>query len=327
MSLGESTPAGLEVAGLRAAPGQRTTGLVELDLGPRPIRLPLVLVNGARPGRRVGITAGIHGAEYVSIAALRRVIMDIDPAEVSGAIVAVLTANPVAFEARSIYLHPLDARNLNRVFPGDPAGGPSDRLAAWLLTNVIAPSGLFIDMHCGDMNEALVPFTGMELTDDAEVDALARTVADAYGLDYLVVGPLTGSTTSAAADLGIAAVLGEVGGVGQWPERDVAVHAAGLRRALIAAGVLPATAATGPAGKASRLLTNEAWLRSDVTGYWHPRVAVGDMVSAGQLVGEVRDAFNVVLRPIEAPIGGVVLFLVTSLAMNEGDPLLAIGSD
>ncbi|HEY7828928.1 MAG TPA: succinylglutamate desuccinylase/aspartoacylase family protein, partial [Candidatus Limnocylindrales bacterium] len=166
MSSGESTPAELEVAGLRATPGQRTTGLVELDLGPRPIRLPLVLVNGARPGRRVGITAGIHGAEYVSIAALRRVIMDIDPAEVSGAIVAVLTANPVAFEARSIYLHPLDARNLNRVFPGDPAGGPSDRLAAWLLANVIAPSGLFIDMHCGDMNEALVPFTGMELTDD-----------------------------------------------------------------------------------------------------------------------------------------------------------------
>jgi hypothetical protein len=91
--------------------------------------------------------------------------------------------------------------------------------------------------------------------------------------------------------------------------------------------VLPATAATGPAGKISRLLTNEAWLRSEVTGYWHPRVAVGDLVSAGQLVGEVRDAFHTVLRRIEAPIGGVVLFLVTSLAMNEGDPLLAIGSE
>ena len=117
-------------------------------------------------GPRVGITAGVHGAEYVSIAALRRVAMELDPAAVSGSIVAVLTANPAAFAARSIYVNPLDGRNLNRTLPGDPAGSPSERLAAWLDANVIAGSDLFIDMHCGDMNEALIPFTGMELTGD-----------------------------------------------------------------------------------------------------------------------------------------------------------------
>ena len=74
----------------------------------------------------------------------------------------------------------------------------------------------------------------------------SRKVADAYGLDYLVIGPLPGSTNTAAATRGIASVLGEVGGRGQWPEADVSVHAAGLRRALVAAGVLPASAATGP---------------------------------------------------------------------------------
>ncbi len=108
----------------------------------------------------------------------------------------------------------------------------------------------------------------------------------------------------------------------------MAVHAAGLRRALLAAGVLPpGAAAIGPAGRASRLLTNEAWLRSDVTGYWHPFVGVGAQVTKGQLLGEVRDPFQAVLLPVEAPIAGVVLFLVTSLAMNAGDPLLAIGSE
>jgi uncharacterized protein len=327
MSSSSSEDAALVVAGLAAAPGERVTGTIELDLGAATVAIPLVVINGARGGRRVGITAGIHGAEYVSIAALRRVAMDLDPADVSGSIVAVLTANPAAFAARSIFLNPLDRRNLNRVFPGDPAGTASERLAAWLDTNVIAGADLFIDMHCGDMNEALAPFTGMELTGDAAVDALSRRVAEAYGLDYLVIGPLPGSTTTAAATRGIAAVLGEVGGRGQWPDADVSTHAAGLRRALVAAGILPATAASGPAGRTSKLLTQEAWLRSDVGGYWHPQVEVAETVTLGEHLGEVRDAFGMVLRSIEAPIGGVVLFLVTSLAMNDGDPLLAIGAE
>ena len=107
-----------------------------------------------------------------------------------------------------------------------------------------------------------------------------------------MIGPLPGSTNTAAATRGIASVLGEVGGRGQWPESDVSVHAAGLRRALVAAGVLPPSAATGPAGRMSKLLTKEAWLRSDVGGYWHPVVDVGDEVAAGAHLGEVRDAFG-----------------------------------
>ena len=316
----------LSAGGLEAGPGQRVSGLVEVDLGPARVSIPLVLLNGARTGRRVGITAGIHGAEYVSIAALREVVLDLDPADLAGSIVAVLTANPAAFAARSIYVNPLDGRNLNRVFPGDPVGTASQRLARWIDEQVIAGSDLFIDMHCGDMNEALVSFTGMELTGDAEVDSLSRRVAEAYGLDFLVIGPLPGSTTTAAATRGIAAVLGEVGGRGQWPADDVVRHGAGLRRALVAAGVLSPSQATGPAGTSSVLLTQEAWLRSEVSGYWHPQVAVGDTVSAGQHLGEVRDPFGAVLQAVPAPIGGVVLFLVTSLAMNSGDPLLAIGS-
>jgi predicted deacylase len=327
MSSSAAGPERLVVAGLSAAPGERVTGLVQVDLGETAVEVPLVLINGVQPGPRVGLTAGIHGAEYVSIAAARRVAMELDPMLVRGSVVAVLTANPPAFAARSIYLNPLDRRNLNRVFPGDPAGSPSERMAAWLDAHVIAGSDLFIDMHCGDMNEALVSFTGLELTGDASVDALSRRVAEAYGLDYLVIGPLPGSTTTAAATRGIAAVLGEVGGRGQWPESDVGVHAAGLRRALVAAGVLPASEATGPAGRASTLLTQEAWLRSEVSGYWHPAVEVGELVTAGQALGEVRDAFGAVLLAISAPIGGVVLFLVTSLAMNDGDPLLAIGAE
>jgi predicted deacylase len=296
---------------------------VPLDLGgDARVDIPLALVHGALPGPRVAITAGIHGAEYVSIAALREVILALDPTEVRGSIVAVLTASPSAFAARSIYVNPLDGRNLNRCFPGDEAGAPTERLARWLTDHVIAGSDAFLDMHCGDMNEALVSFTGIEDTGDAAVDARSRALADAYGLRYLLIGPSPGTTTTAAAALGIPAVLAEVGGQGRWPEQDVGLHAAGLRRWLRAAGVL-ADAPDEPR-HATEVLPTEAWMRATTTGYWHPTLTVGQRVTAGTVVGEVRDAFGHVLERPAAPIDGVVIFLVTSLAMNAGDPLLAL---
>jgi predicted deacylase len=190
---------------------------------------------------------------------------------------------------------------------------------------VIAGSDVFVDMHCGDMNEALVSFTGIEETGDADVDARSRAYAEAYGLRYLLIGPSPGTTTTAAAALGISAVLGEVGGQGRWPAEDVALHAAGFRRLLRAAGVV----ADAPAEPrhATEVLPYEAWMRSTATGYWHPSAEVGQKVAAGAIVGEVRDAFGAVLERPAAPIDGVVIFLVTSLAMNTGDPLLALAGE
>jgi len=308
---------------ISAAPGTRSAGLVPIDVGEgRLVEVPVMVINGASPGPRVAVTAGIHGAEYVSIAALREVARDLDPATMRGAVVAVLTANPAAFAARSIYVNPLDGRNLNRVFPGDTGGTASERIARWITDNVIGGSDVFVDMHCGDMNEALVSFTGIEEIGDPEVDARTRALAEAYGLRYLLIGPSPGMTTGAAAALGIPAILGEVGGQGRWPAEDVALHAAGFRRLLKAASVID-DAPDSPRFE-TEVLHTEAWMRSTTTGYWHPAVAVGDRVTAGSLVGTVLDPFGRTLESPVAPMDGVVIFLVTSLAMNAGDPLLAL---
>jgi len=313
----------LTVGPLVAGPGTRVIGVVPVNLGEgRLVELPIVVVHGAFPGARVAVTAGIHGAEYVSIVALRDVAMSLDPALVRGSLVAVLTANPAAFAARTIYLNPMDGTNLNRVFPGKADGSPTQRLARWITDHVIAGSDVFVDMHCGDMNEALVSFTGVEETGDADVDARSRALAEAYGLRYLLIGPASGTTTTAAASLGISAVLGEVGGQGRWPAEDVALHAAGLRRLLRAAGLVDEAPETPR--HVTEMLRSEAWMRATSTGYWHPSVEVGMRVAKGTVVGEVRDAFGMILEQPIAPLDGVVIFLVTSLAMNEGDPLLAL---
>src|SRR3954471_10302608 len=232
------TRTSVEIGPLGASPGSRVAGVVPVDVGTATLQIPVAIIHGSRPGPRVAVTAGIHGAEDVSIAALREVVFGLDPSVVTGSLVAVLTANPSAFAARAIYVNPLDGLNLNRQFPGDANGSPTHRLAHWLATTVIAGSDAFVDMHCGDMNEALVSFTGIEETLNATVDARSRELAEAYGLRYLLIGPSPGTTTTAAAGLGIPAVLGEVVGQGRWPPDDVALHAAGFRRVLRAAGLV-----------------------------------------------------------------------------------------
>ena len=313
----------LTVEHLSAAPGERVTGLVPVNLGTATVEIPIVLVNGAQRGPRVGVTAGLHGEEYVAIAALRRVAMAIDPAEVTGSLVASLTSNPAGFAARAIYVNPIDGRNLNRAFPGDPVGEPTARLAAWIWSHVVQPSDRFLDLHGGNLHEALAPFTATTETGDAGVDTTSRAMADAYALDYMVEVPFLGTSTNAAAAAGIPALLAEIGSNGLWPEEDVALHAAGLRRALHVAGLLPAPG-EGPR-RSSRALASVAWLDSDVTGFWHPAVALGQAVEKGQVLGEVQDPFGVSLWTVTAPQSGVVISLITSLAMNAGEPIVTIG--
>ena len=118
-------------------------------------------------------------------------------------------------------------------------------------------------------------------------------------------------------------MLGEVGGQGRWPGEDVALHAAGFRRVLRAAGLIdaapdePAHAHRDPAdggldaGDDDRLLApgRRRW----VTG-WQP----------GRSWARSRTRSAHVLERPAAPMDGVVIFLVSSLAMNAGDPLLAL---
>ena len=180
----------------------------------------------------------------------------------------------------------------------------------------ITETRLFAFAH---LDGGFVPAGRLTLTEEAD-QVLASSFA--YGLRYLLIGPSPGMTTGAAAALGMPAILGEVGGQGRWPAEDVALHAAGFQRLLQAAGLID-DAPTAPRFD-TEVLRTEAWMRAAQTGYWHPSVGVGDRVAKGAVVGEVRDPFGTVLEAPIAAIDGVVIFLVTSLAMNAGDPLLAL---
>src|SRR5437899_1927829 len=70
-----------------AAPGQKATGYLEVPAGvDAATSIPVVVVNGAKPGKILALVSGAHGTEYVSIVAIEKLIGELDPVHVSGTV-------------------------------------------------------------------------------------------------------------------------------------------------------------------------------------------------------------------------------------------------
>jgi predicted deacylase len=309
------------VGDLVARAGSQVRGNCMVNLGTSTVSLPVVITHGSAPGPVLAITAGIHGGEYVPMVAVRQFVRDLDPARMRGTIVACLQSSPVAFQHRMAFVNPLDGKNLNRSFPGDPLGGPTERLAAWLWENLMARADYYVDCHCGDLPETLDPFTGASPGPGGVLDERARAMADCFDVPRLVVDPLAGSTIRAAALAGIPAVLIEVGGMGQWSQEEADVQRSGLRRIAAQAGILPG-------GEGARphlpLFEDAAVVRSEHAGLWYPAVAPGEPVAEGTPLGRIEDPLGDVVHEVLAPAAGVLMYGLGSLAAVEGSILASI---
>jgi predicted deacylase len=247
----------------------------------------------------------------------------LQPDILHGRVIIVPIVDVPSFKARSIYICPIDGKNPNRVFLGNPNGTASEQLADWLFQNVMRQGNFYIDLHGGDLNEALVPFTLFQKFGNAEVDRVSLEMAQVFGIRYLVSSEVKGSTVSAAAQADIPGILTEAGGAGDWKLEWITAHTEGLDRVMRHLKMLEGPE---PAPRPTQIMDQFIWLRSEHDGFWYSKVEVGATVQKGQDLGHVADFTGRVLQPVEAPIDGTVLFLVSTLAMNRGDPLLAVGA-
>ena len=300
---------------------RRTIGLAGLDI-------PVVELTGERDGPRLTVLAGVHGCEYAPMAAVRRWTRALAGRELRGSIRAVPVLNLPAFRARTPFLVPDDGKNLNRCFPGNPAGTVADRLADAAFTQLIMGSDALIDVHAGDMVEALEPFA---LYDTGPAEARALELATAYGLGYVIrqePGPdraVGGTTSTAAAQIGIPAIIAEAGGCGLVEAAAVDTHVRGLDNVLAVLGMTDGPAAA-PAAAPVRL-GRFLWLRSVSEGWWEPAVRPGEQVADGQALGTVSTLDGgQVLQSVTAPAPGVPMFITSSPAVAAGGLLLGLGA-
>ena len=106
------------------------------------------LVGRRGAGPTLGLSAAIHGDEAVGVEILYHLRQRLDPGTLRGRVLLLPCANPLAYQANTRNT-PLDMTNLNRVFPGDPAGWFTEHLADTISRRFLAELDAYVDLHAG----------------------------------------------------------------------------------------------------------------------------------------------------------------------------------
>lgn len=288
---------------------------------------PVVVIRGAQDGPRLTITSGVHPTEYPAIEGNIRTASALDPATLKGTVVSLPIVDMPAFYTRSPFVCPIDDKNPNRFFPGDPDGTFTQVLDDAIFNAVIKPSDIYIDLHGGDMVEDLEPFIIYSIVGTDEVNAKSAELASAFGIPYVIAssprpGSIGGTTVQAAAAAGIPSILPEAGGCGLLTEPETQMMVDGVANVMRHLRMLDGEITVYPA---PTVITQFTWLYAPEEGVWYPSVETGATVKENQVVGTLRSLFGDQLAEITSPHDGIVLFVTSSPAMKKEGILIAIG--
>jgi len=315
----------LQIDSIAALPGQKGSGYAHVDTGIAHVRMPLVILNGAQPGPRLALTAGLHYGEFIGIEALSDLLWKITPAALAGQVVACPLACPPSCVTHRTHASPLDGVNPNRVYPGSRTGGPTERLVAWVFEHLIRGSDVFIDLHGGGVTLDLSSFVGFRSSGSPEQDHRAKELASLFGLPIIRGRSADGGNSHAAATrAGIVSLLVEVGAQGSRSPDQVAIVRDGVLRVMHHLGMIKE-------GPAKPIVGEEHWVWADevtapIEGLWYPEFEVGGAIEAGQVLGRILDPLGELLAEMVAPHGGRVFYGERGLSIGCGDVLAAIAA-
>jgi uncharacterized protein len=313
----------LNTGSLKVRPGQKKYG--PLVIAKRPdgtdIFVPLMVVNGAKPGPTLFLDSAIHGDEYEGSEAIRRLYRQLDPARLKGAVIGVPIMNPLGYEAGN-RVSPPDTLNLNRCFPGKEHGFFTEQLA-YRIMEVAKRADYAIDCHGGGNIMALAPVAIRRDIGGPVVAQRARDLVRATGLDLVWVGG-GGWGAALAVELqkiGIPTTCVEILGEGRARE-EVTRQFHGLFRSVMQwLKMIPGTPTL-----AKKVIEYEGvFLHSIHGGFYQQTVELKQMVKRGQLCGTVSDFYGEVLEEIRAPHDGIVASKRTFGTLPPGGWTLMVG--
>jgi predicted deacylase len=291
--------------------------------------IPVAVAHGARPGPVLALVAGSHGTEYASIVALGKLIGMLDPKAVTGTVIVVPLVNVASFEQKVVHLNPTDRKNMNRFYPGSLSGTQTERASYLITKEVVEQSDHLIDLHGGDLDESLRPYSYWTLTGNAAQDSISRGMVLAFGLDHIIISTDRPKDPAASRYLentattrGKPSITVEAGYAGTVVPADV--------NALLD-GCLNVMGFLKMIERPVRLVARPIWLgrlitvTSDSTGIFHPAAERGQAIAAGARLGYVTDYLGRKLFDVTAPEAGLILYLNALPTILKGGTIASIG--
>ena len=313
-----------------AAPGQKTTGYLEVPAGvDAATSIPVVVVNGAKPGKVLALVSGAHGTEYVSIIAIEKLIPALDPAQVTGTVILVPLINIQSFEQKVPHVNPVDNKSMNRSYPGKADGTQTERASFLITKEIVDRCDYLIDYHGGDLDESLRPYAYWGPTGREAQDRISKEMVLAFGLDHIIIWserPTDPAATryldNTASVRGKPSIVVEAGHAGTVETDDVNLLVNGTLSTMRALKMLPGD---------PHPIENPVWIEklsdvlADGPGIWYPLVKRGTYVSAGMKLGTITDFFGKVITEPRAPVSGVVLHVNAVPSLKKADNIADLG--
>jgi predicted deacylase len=283
--------------------------------------IPLMYGEAGTGGPRATLIAGTHGDEGPWSALAMRMLCRRPAAQLTGRLRVIFTANALAAEVerRNSWIDSPNSIDLDGVFPGNPDGSHTDRLAA-AIAPLVADSEVVIDLHGGGtwcVNAFVKRFEGSE---QLAADLGAPFISDAPNK--------RGGLTTYARSLGIKVVNVEVGGRSSkemyWTERNVI----GLERALYNLGVLALETPPRPAERVVEVGPTKP-MRAKVGGIFVPTLreeAVGTIVPIDTELGRILDLHTLAeVQVFAAPYEQTAMMLMRpQICTVEGSALIYV---
>lgn len=316
-------------AGYLRAPQSRNTsgwGVVEI---------PIYVFNHGT-GPTLLLTGGVHGDEYEGQVVLSRLAQTLSLDQLQGRLILIPALNlPAALNATR--LSPIDGRDLNRCFPGNPKGTFSEMLAHFVDARVLPHVDVMVDLHTAGHSAECVPSTNMHYLSDAAMRRKTMAAAAAFGAPYNVVfwGVDEGATLTSTAERRDIVTLGtEIGGWGRVSVEGVRIGERGVRNMLRHLGMAqgkPDTVQRDGAKGTRQMMVRDAdcYSFAPAGGVFEPRHLAGQTVQAGQSAGFVHFVEDVDHAPIEVFYGadGVLWMAAGPGRVQRGDCVAVVMQD
>lgn len=281
-----------------------------------PVSTPVLVVNGRKAGPVLCLTAAIHGDELNGIEMVRRVMHDMIPEKLSGAIIGVPIVNVQGFRRGSRYLP--DRRDLNRYFPGNPRGSAASRIAHSFFTRVVMQCDALIDLHTGSQERYNLPQIRADLR-DPDVVTLTQGLG---GMVILHSTPARGTLRAAATAAGIPTVTLEAGG-------PSALEASVVRQGVTGIETLISTLSMQRRrsiwGDPEPVYYRSTWVRADSGGILFADVSLGSTVRKGDVLGTITDPVSNARAELRAPYSGRVLGMARNQVVMPGNAAFHLG--
>lgn len=288
--------------------------------------LPVVVAKGARPGKRVLLTTGVHGDELSPVDAVQRVMAQLDPAQMAGTVTAVYDISRPAKEGTT-RMWPIaqwggQLIDLNRVWPGNEDGGNAPTRHAGLVFNrLLKPNVDYsLDFHTAATGGDFTAFIFADLS-----QANVRAMADLFPIAQIKNDPgFPGTLETSFVEAGIPSLTIEIGGPRSYDARMIPLFVEGTMNVLKLHQVV-----SGPMGRTAKdagTFYGDAFhtVRADQGGFLELKVDLGSKVAAGQVVAIQRNSFGEIVREYKSDVAGEVSTLQRDAMIEPGTRVVQV---